>query len=340
MLGLKIPKKQADQVRKILLKHSLINLEQKIKRSDDYVYIPLSRKPDGGVMDEIGLKDIEIVDMEFETHKKGPKSLKNYLEGRISHQKILEIRKSFDIIGDVVILEIPNELESEKYLIADSALKFTKRKAIYRKGSKVKGITRTRSLEFLAGADASETIHTEYGVKFLLDVRKVYFSPRLATERERIVEQVKDGEMIVDLFAGVGPFSVSIARRRTVEIYAVDINPEAIYYLKRNMELNKLKGEIHPVLGDAEEFLLTKKIKTDRIIMNLPGTACKYLEHAISSLKKGGILHYYEFSSDFNTPVERIKEAAGARKVTIQGKRKVKSSSPGKWHMGIDAVIH
>lgn len=339
MMGLKIPKKQADQVRRILLKHSLIDLEWKIKRSDEHVYLPLVGKPDREVVDEIGLSPVEIVDTTFEPHKKGPNSLKSYLEGRVSHLKMVDIKKSFDIIGDVAILEIPEELESEKYLIADAALKFTKRKAIYRKGSEVKGVARTRTLEHLAGEDLSETIHIEYGSRLLLDVRKVYFSPRLATERERIVGHVQDGEVIVDLFAGVGPFSVSIARRRMVDIYAVDINPHAIYYLKRNIDLNKLQGKINPVLDDAKKFLETKDIKADRIIMNLPGTACKYLEYAINSLKKGGVLHYYEFSSDFDTPVNRIKKAAGSREVTVLDKRKVKSSSPGKWHMGIDARI-
>ena len=340
MLGLEIPKRRADQVRKTLLKHSLINNELKIKRLGDYVYIPLASKLGMDVLEEIGLEDIKTVDMEFEIHKKSPRSLKDYLKGHISPQKIDEIKKSFDIIGDVVILEIPSELESEKYQIADAALKFTRRKAIYRKGSEIKGVIRTRSLEHLAGEDQSETIHTEYGSKFLLDVRKVYFSPRLATERERIVKQVKDGEVIIDLFTGVGPFSVSIARHRKVEIYAVDINPDAIYYLKSNIELNKLQGEVHPILDDAEKFLNTRKLEANRIIMNLPGTACKYLDDAISSLKEGGVLHYYEFSSDFETPVSRIKQAAGTRKVSILGERKVKSSSPGRWHMGIDAVIH
>ena len=199
---------------------------------------------------------------------------------------------------------------------------------------------RTRTLEHLAGEDISETTHVEYGSKFLLDVRKVYFSPRLATERERIVSQVEDGEVIIDLFAGVGPYSVSIARRRQVKIFAVDINPDAISYLKKNIELNKLEGEISPVLSDASQFLNNNKIKADRIIMNLPGTACKYLEDAISCLKSGGILHYYEFSSDYKIPVGRVEEAADLRMVTILNKRKVKSSSPGRWHVGIDAVIH
>lgn len=340
MLGFKIPKKQAESVRKTLLNHSLVDLEWKIKRTDTHVYLPLKKAPDTDVVDEISVPEFEIVDTSFEPHKKGPNSLKDYLEGRVSHGKMAEIKKSFDIIGDMVILEIPEEIEDEKYLIADAALKFTRRKAIYRKGSKIKGVMRTRSLEFLAGSDQSQTIHTEYGSRFLLDVRKVYFSPRLATEREKIVGQVKDGELIVDLFAGVGPFSVSIARRRRVEIFAVDINPDAVYYLEKNVELNKLQGEVHPVLSDAREFLEDKKLKADRIIMNLPGTACNYLEDAINSLKRGGILNYYEFSSNYDTPTERIKRAAGNREVAILGTRKVKSSSPGKWHMGIDAMIH
>jgi tRNA (guanine37-N1)-methyltransferase len=340
MLGLKIPKTQADYVRQILLKKSLVNMEWKIKRSNEYVFIPLIQEPDTATLKEIGISGLEIADISFEEYKKSPKSLKGYLEGKVAPEMIEEIKNSFDIIGDVVILEIPGELDSLKYLIADAALKFTKRKAIYRKDSQIKGIIRTRNLEHLAGADISETVHTEYGSRFMLDVRKVYFSPRLATERERIVKQVKNGEIILDMFAGVGPFSVSIARRRQVEIYAVDINGDAIFYLKKNLEINKLKGKIIPVMGDVEEFLRNEQIKADRIIMNLPGMACKYLNCAVSSLQSGGMLHYYEFSSDFSKPIERIEKAAGLRKVSITDKRKVKSSSPGKWHMGIDAVIY
>lgn len=340
MLGLKITKKDANRARKILLNHSLIDLDWKISRTNSHVCIPLKEKPGNDVINEIASSDVEIVNTQFESHKKSPSSLIDELQGRISPQKIADIRKSFDIMGDVVILEIPEELEDEKFLIADAALKFTRRKAIYRKDSAVKGVIRTRKLEHLAGEDQPETIHTEFGSRFLLDVRKVYFSPRLATERERIVEQVEDDELIVDLFAGVGPFAVSIARRRKVEIYAVDINPDAVYYMEQNIELNKLQGEIHPILSDAQEFLESHDIKADRIIMNLPGTACKYLEPAICSLKSGGVLHYYEFSSDYETPIQRIRKAAGNRGVTILGKRKVKSSSPGKWHMGIDARIN
>lgn len=340
MIGLKIPKRRADEIRRTLIKHSLINLELKIKRSPDYVYIPLNKAPDEKLKDEIGISSLEMVDTEFETQKKGAPSLKEYLKGLIPPEKINEIKKSFDIIGEVVILEIPPDLESEKYKIGDAALNFTKRKVVYCKGGEVEGVIRTRKLEHLAGEDVSETIHTEYGSKLILDVRKVYFSPRLASERERIVQQTINGEVIVDMFAGVGPFSVSIARRRKVKIYAIDINPDAIYYLKKNIELNKVSDKIIPISGDVKEVFKNRNINADRIIMNLPGTAYQFLETAVSHLKEGGTLHYYEFSPDFERPVDRIKKVAYPRKVNIIGKRRVKSRSPGVWHVGIDAVVY
>jgi tRNA (guanine37-N1)-methyltransferase len=254
-------------------------------------------------------------------------------------EKIEELKKSFDVIGNVVILEIPNGLEGEKNLIADAALIFTKRKSVYRKKSEIKGVTRTRELEHLAGEDSSETIHQEFGSKFKLDVRKVYFSPRLATERKRIVDQVQDGEIIIDMFTGVGPFAVTIARKREVEIYAIDINPEAISYLKDNIKLNTVDERIKPILGDVNEILDHLNVLADRIIMNLPGRAYEFLPLAVEHLKPGGVLHYYQFSSDFDEPVRRIKTAARLRRVEILDKRRVKSRSPGVWHMGIDAKI-
>ena len=339
MIGLKIPKNRADKIRRLLLEYSLINLEFKIKRSDDYVYIPLNKRLSNELMNELNLSSFEIVETEFESHKRGPKSLKDYLKDKISTEKIKEIKKSFDIIGDVVILEVPVELEDEKYLIGEAALSFTKRRTVFKKNSDIKGVIRTRELEYLAGEDASETIHTEHGSRLILDVRKVYFSPRLATERERITGQVKDGETIIDMFTGVGPFSIAIARQRMVEIYAIDINPIAIHYLKKNIKLNKIQGNIKPILGDVKEVLNDKKIIADRIIMNLPETAYQYLESAINSLNRGGVLHYYEFSQDFDKPLERIRSASGSREINVLDKRKVKSRSPGVWHMALDVKI-
>lgn len=336
MIGLKVQKNVANEIRKLLLKNSLINLDAKIKHDEDYVIIPLLKKPDKKVLDSL---NFEIIDTDFEPQKRGPKSLKDYLKGKIDDSKIDEIKGSFDIIGKIVILEIPEDLEEYKYLIGDAALKFTKRKAIYRKKSEIRGIIRTRELEHIAGEDVSETIHQEFGCRLMLDVKKVYFSPRLATERKRVADSVKDGEIIVDMFAGIAPFPILIARNHNVKIYSIDINPDAYYYAKRNISLNNVEDKVIPVLGDVGEFLKDKNIEADRIIMNLPGSACKFIDLAIDTVKEGGVIHYYEFSHDFQKPIQRLKEAAYPRKIEVIAKRKVRSKSPGVWHIGIDVRI-
>ncbi|MGZ7044024.1 MAG: class I SAM-dependent methyltransferase [Methanobacterium sp.] len=339
MIGLKIKKNRANDVRILLLKQSLIDLDFKIKRENDFVIIPLINEPEKEMLIKIGEDNSEIIDTNFEKQKKGPKSLKDYLTGRIDDSKIEEIKGSFDIIGDVVILEIPEDLDEFKSLIGEAALKFTKRKAVFRKKSEIKGITRTRELEHIAGEDISETIHQEFGCKLILDIKKVYFSPRLATERKRIADSVKDKEIIVDMFAGIAPFSVLIAKNHDIKIYAIDINPDANYYAKKNIILNKVEDKVIPILGDVKEVLEDCDIKADRIIMNLPGSAYEFLDVAFDILKDGGIIHYYEFSEGFEKPVERIKKTAYPRKVEILNKRKVRSRSPGKWHIGIDARV-
>ncbi len=339
MIGLKVPKKEANHIRIILQEKKILNHNLKIRRSDDYVYFPLNQEPDDELLEKLGLKhdDIEVAD--FEKLQKRPRSIEEYLQGRIPPQKINEFKKSFDIIGDVVILEIPEELDKEKYLIGEAALKFTKRKSIYRKKSEIKGVVRTRELEHLAGEDQSITIHKEYDSQIMLDVKEVYFSPRLATERKNVVDQVKDGEVIIDMFAGVGPFAINIARRHNIQIYAIDINPHAINYLEKNITLNKLKGKITPLQGDVTDVLKNLDILADRIIMNLPGTACEFLSIAVEHLKPGGTLHYYQFSRDFEDPIKRIEKAADPRHVDILDMRKVKSRSPGMWHVAIDAKV-
>ncbi|MDP3033949.1 MAG: class I SAM-dependent methyltransferase family protein [Methanobacteriaceae archaeon] len=342
MKGIKIPKKEANQVRKILMEKSIIDLGLKIKRDSEYVYLPLMCEIEinSEKLAESGISHLDILEIEFEIQKRGPKSFMDFLNGKIDKVEIQEIKKSFDIIGDVVILEIPEKLEEHKHTIGQAALDFTKRKAVFMKKSEIKGVTRTRELEHLAGENISETIHIEYGSRIMLDVKKVYFSPRLATERERVAQQVKDGEIIVDMFAGVGPFVMDIARRREVLIYAIDINPSAIHYLKKNMELNHVEEKVVPILGDVGQVLSEHDISADRVIMNLPGTAYEFLDKAMELIKPGGIINYYEFSSDFYTPIQRIIDAAGPRKVEILNKRHVKSRSPGIWHMGIDARIN
>ena len=306
-------------------------LFRSIKACKDYGYIPINDN----------IKDYEIVDIKLEPIKKVAHNFSELLEDELSESEIENLRTSFDTIGDIVILEIPDDLIDKKQMIGDAALEFTKRKSVYMKKSAVKGTTRVRELEFLSGNDDSITIHKEHGARLKLDVREVYFSPRLATERKRVMESVKNGEKILDMFCGIGPFPIVIAKNKNVDITAVDINDKAIKYLNENIKLNKLKCNIKTYCGDVRDVANSFNTKFDRIIMNLPGLAYTFLDVSVDLIKNGGIINYYEFSDSYEQGIERLNKAANnvGKKVEIINTRKVKSTSPGEWHIAIDGKI-
>ena len=262
---------------------------------------------------------IEIMDLsqdeDLETVKRFPRSITELLKDKLSEEEIEELKKSFDIIGDVVIVEIPEDLEAHKKEIGQATLQFT------------------------------ITIHKEHGTRLKLDVKNVYFSPRLATERKRVQEATQDGEEILDMFAGIGPFPIVIAHEKNVNITAVDINEYAIKYLNENIKLNKLAPAAHitAICGDTNEVALNelKGKKFDRLIMNLPGLAPEFLDLAVSLCNDGGVIHYYEFSDGFSQGIERAQIACEKqnKEVEILNTRKVKSSSPGMWHVAIDCKV-
>lgn len=329
MKAVKVPLKQLNDVRKILMEERIMNMDYKIKVEDGFGYIPVNEDTDS----------YEICDVEMETLKKYPKNFTELLDDILTAEEIEDLKTSFDIIGDIVIVEIPENLESKKEEIGKATLAFTKRKSAFMKKSAVHGTTRIRDLELIAGEDNSVTVHKEHGTRLKLNVEEVYFSPRLATERKRVSDSVRPGEKILDMFCGIGPFPVVIAKSNPVDVTAVDINDRAIEYLKMNIKLNKMQGSIKPICSDINEVEFNEKF--DRIIMNLPGLAYTFLDLAMDLINDQGIINYYEFSNSFGQGIERLQNAAKKknRKVEILNTRKVKSSSPGMWHVAIDAKI-
>ena len=332
MKCVKVPLKKLNDTRIKLMEEGLMSMEYRIKACDEFGYIPVTKDID----------NYTIVDIDLKPMKKVPHNFSELLEDELTNAEIENLRTSFDTIGDIVILEIPDDLIDKKQIIGDAALKFTKRKAIYMKKSAIKGTTRVRDLEFLSGVDDSVTIHKEHGARLKLDVRKVYFSPRLATERKRVMESVKDGEKILDMFCGIGPFPIVIAKNKNVDIAAVDINEYAIEYLNENIRLNKLKGNIETYCGDVRKVSDEFKTKFDRIIMNLPGLAYTFLDVSVDLIEDGGIINYYEFSDSYESGIKRLTDACNnaGKTVEIIGTRKVKSTSPGEWHIAIDGKVN
>ncbi|MEM2849806.1 MAG: class I SAM-dependent methyltransferase family protein, partial [Candidatus Bathyarchaeia archaeon] len=203
--------------------------------------------------------------------------------------------KTIEVVGDIAILKIPPELEPYRFKIGEEVLKrIPSIKTILRQVSPTSGSYRVRGFEWLAGEYKTATIHKEYGCIFKVDLSKVYFSPRLLFERLRIAQLTKQGEVVVNMFAGVGCFSIIIAKLKPVsKVYSIDINPTAYELMVENIRLNRVECIVEPILGDSKDVIESAlEGSADRVLMPLPELAYGYLPSAISCLKdRRGWLH-------------------------------------------------
>jgi tRNA wybutosine-synthesizing protein 2 len=265
--------------------------------------------------------------------------LRKALKG-ILPPEALEKLGGYEVIGHVAILRLPEDLLPWKELIGGSLLKRGGIKTVVLwRGTE--GRMRTPKVEVIAGG-GTETVHRENGCLFKLDVSKVLFCPGNLYERMRLPKIIKDGEVVVDMFAGVGQFTIPIAKHANPSlVYSIELNPVAYSYLCENVRINRVGQRVRPILGDCEK--VAPRGVADRVILGLLHLSPIYLPLAIKVLKaEGGIIHYHESvpcGVRFERPVKRIIEAAAWRKVEILEKRVVKSYSPGVDHVVIDARI-
>jgi tRNA (guanine37-N1)-methyltransferase len=222
--------------------------------------------------------------------------LKNILSNILSSDEVSQVYSAFDQIGDIVIIKIPNELMPKKKYIADTILAHVKSaKAVFAQVSPVRGDYRVRNLEFIAGENRTITEYKEHGCRFRVDVAKTYFSPRLSTERLRIANMVGEGETIVNMFAGVGTYSILMARmNKTCKVYSIDSNAVAAELCEANAKLNKVQDRVVSIHGDAGEVIKDKLAgQADRVLMPLPESAKEFVDSAVLALKKKGVVHYF-----------------------------------------------
>ena len=221
--------------------------------------------------------------------------LKKVLENILTTKESDELISAFDQIGEIIIVRIPDSLLSKKKIIGETLLNEVKIvRSVFYQSSNVKGDFQTRSLEILAGENNTETESKEFGCKFTVDVANAFFSPRLSTERERITKLTKDREIMVNMFAGIGMFSIMAAKKKNCTVYSLDINPIASKLCEKNIKLNKLVGNVISINGDSTK-IINKQLenKSDRTLMLLPERSDEFLESAINTTKNGGIIHYY-----------------------------------------------
>ena len=221
--------------------------------------------------------------------------LKKALENVLTEKESDELISAFDQIGEIIIVRIPDSLLLKKKIIGQTLLDEVKIvRSVFYQASAVEGNFRTRDLEILAGDDNTETEYKEFGCRFRVDVKNAFFSPRLSTERERIANLIQEGEVMTNMFAGIGMFSIMAAKKKRCTVYSLDINPVASKLCETNIGLNKLAGDVISINGDASE-IINKQLedKSDRTLMLLPERSDEFLESAIKTTKNGGIIHYY-----------------------------------------------
>lgn len=226
-----------------------------------------------------------------------PHMLKEALSGILSPEETEKVYSAFDQVGGIVIIKIPDSLESRKSVIAQAILgKIKTAKSVFAQVSAVQGDYRVRTIEFIAGENTTLADYKEHGCRFKVDVAKTYFSPRLSTERKRIADQVKDGETVVNMFAGIGTYSIVIARtNKTCRVYSIDSNLAAAEMCETNIRLNKVQDRVESLHGDAAKIIREKLVgQADRVIMPLPEKAREYVADAVLALKRGGgTVHYF-----------------------------------------------
>jgi len=340
VLCVRVRKEEGERVRKYLLSKNMLDTNYLPTVEGNFLYLPIKAK----------IPDFEVVERDLKRRRKQPKDIADALKGILNEKELEILRKSFDIIGDIAILQIPDDLMSKKEIIARAIMKVHKNvKVVVRKRKPISGEYRVMDVEIIAGDKRTETVHREYRCLFKLDVSKVFYTPRLSTERIRIARLVKDNEAILDMFAGVGPFSIIIAKHSQVgKVYAIDKNPHAYYYLKENIKLNKVENIVIPILGDARDVVPLLNLKFDRIIMNLPKNAKDFLDVAISAIKDEGVIHYHAFSKGKDkkdainlaiSEVENIIKKMKIERFSIIYAKDIREVSPREYNIAIDIKI-
>jgi len=329
MLSAKTGLKNAQKLKKYLLDKGLLDMNYIAKSDGKNIYFPIKKR--------FSLSYAKIVNTTLKK-KQERLSLEKMLMGKLTASEMKLIPKTQEIVGDILILEIPEKLQSKEKLIAEAYLELTKNiKTVVKKSEIHTGVFRTRKLKVLAGTRNKTTIHLESGVRIKINLEKSYFSARLGNERLRIAKLVKKDEELLVMFSGSAPYPLVLAKHSPVRhILGIEINPDAHNFGLENLKLNKLENKIQLINGDVRKIVPKlghtkdtkdyKSKKFDRVLMPLPKTGEEFLDIALPVTKKGGFVHLYAFlnEKDIEKEARRVKKICQDLGYKIRMLRKVK----------------
>jgi tRNA (guanine37-N1)-methyltransferase len=319
-----VPKIEGEATRRLLAESEIIDYRLKIRSDGQFVYIPVI--PD--ISEDILLKispSLQLTECDFEENERSR-----------TIEDILGFSPSFEVIGDIAVVADEYDVKvGEAIMAVHKSVK-----TVLVPTTPVTGEFRVRHYRVLCGEERTTTAYREHGFVYEMDLNKVYFSPRLSTERKRVTDLVTDMELVLDMFAGVGPFAIPASKRAMYTI-AVDKNPDAVEYMKKNILLNKAT-RIEAINADARDLRTPQP--PDRIIMNLPHSAHEFLDVAFRLISIGGIIHYYDIrpeSEIFDAVVKMVRSKASESGclVEIMNKRIVRSYSPHEYNIVLDIRV-
>ncbi|GGJ09926.1 tRNA (guanine-N1)-methyltransferase [Halobellus salinus] len=318
----RVPTERGEETRQALAARDLLDRRYEITASEGSLYVPVT---DRGAVPA----GYEVVDRDVPAR-----------ETQTTPADVLGVDPSYERLGDIVVLDEddPERARQVADAIVASDLRAT---TVVNRASKVSGELRVREWDVLVG-ESTETVHREYGHEFGVDIAEVYFSPRLATERHRVVEQVNNDECALDMFAGVGPFAVPMAARGA-DVVACDLNPVAVAYLRENARRNGVDNRVTAIEGGVRELVTDYAGWADRLVMNLPHTAGEFLDTAVELAGAECVVHYYDIQHEddpFGPGTRAIREAAEpGYEVAVETERVVRSYAPHEENVCLDVRL-
>ncbi len=291
----KVRREAAEKTKKLLMHNRLMDRQRYVEHSPSYVLFPVV-----DIENERIKKLLEMVGAELVLHEGIKKEVQqdyhSALRSAISENELKELVRGYDLLGNIAIIEVPKSLQKKKREIAKAILKANRHvETVLEKAGPVSGKYRTRELHYISGKRNYIARYVENGCTMLFDVRKAFFSNRLSYERSRIAALAKDGENVIVMFAGVGPFVLVLAKaHKRSRVTGIELNRSAYGYMKRNIELNKLENA-KAVWGDVSKAYRHYIGKADRVIMPLPKSSMHFIKEAVAISKKRAMLHVYAF---------------------------------------------
>jgi len=324
-------KAEAEAVLDRTRREGILDRRRKVLSRGERVEIPVQAGLDGYMV---------AAQEKIELYRSAPR-LEELIAEEMSSREISLLPRGWYILGEVIVVKIQPALEAFKHSIGRALLEIYPRCRSVVRDFGIDGPLREPVRELIAG-ESSETVHRENGVRFRLDALKIMFSQGNLRERMRM-SGLGHGETVVDMFAGIGYFSIPMAvHSRPHRLLAIELNPVAHKYLVENARLNKVEEIVQPVLGDCSKE--TPSGEADRVIMGLVQVTDKYLHQGMGALRAGGILHYHQTVPSRLYPQAAIQEVVAAarslgRRAEIVRCAKVKKFSPGVVHAVVDVRI-